>query len=211
MNFNTYDMESIGAISSPLADQIVATAARARDMRIAASKALQQRPEIATEVVRLVGVIKKSKDSGAVIGNLGEGEWWNPLTLVSTVASGLKSAGTFIAEKATEVVTGISADQIKATEKQTAWEQKAIPAAVAQGTMTVEQGAQLTQLSQQAAADAKAASSATNVLVNTAKIAANTANNALGDPLGTIRKYGTYAAIGGGALLALILYMKVRG
>ncbi len=205
MIFSTYDQESIGAISSELADQIVATAAKARNMRLNTARALQQRPEIATEVVRLVGVVKKSRAGVNGLGSLGF-EWssLNPINLVT-------SAATFIAEKATEVVTGISADQIKATEKQTAWEQKAIPAAVAQGTMTPEQGARLTALSQQAATDVKAASSATNVLVDTAKIAAKTANSALGDPLGTIRKYGTYAAIGGGALLALILCMKVRG
>jgi len=134
--------------------------------------------------------------------------WWP----ADQIASAATSAYNAVADTATELVTGISKEQIQATEKVAAAQARMIQERVASGAMTAAKGAELTAITKEAEADAKAAASAANVLKDTAAIATNRTLTALGLPsMETTWKYIKYGIpIVGALVLALVAYPYIK-
>lgn len=101
---------------------------------------------------------------------------------VDQIASAATSAYTAVADKATELVTGISKEQLDATEKVAAAQAQMIRDRVASGAMTPQQGTSLTAITQTAAKDARDAATDSVVLKDTAVTATNSTLKALGLP-----------------------------
>ncbi len=192
---STYDQESLAGDTI----QSVVTKLR-RDARALKSRALYAKKRqgvkgaIAKQAVKLVGSkqIPAMQSGKSEMSGLG---LWNPFS--------------YIADKATELVTGISPEQVAASEKQAAWAAQAIAEREKAGTITTTEANTLRAQTAEAVADSRQAASVVNTLKTTASEAAKTANSALGDPLGALKRYGAYAAVAAGGVAALYVWKKL--
>lgn len=182
-----------------LESQVVSNAqiaAKAKRAAIAVKNSKEAKKKIIQNAIALTRSTTGKFKKGVALG------WW-PYDDIKAAAT---SAYTAVADKATELVTGISKEQIEATEKVAEAQTAMIKDRVATGAMTAQKGAELTNITQQAKKDAQEAASVTNVLKDTATIATNKTLNALGLPsIEKTWKYIKYAIPVVGGLIGMFI------
>jgi hypothetical protein len=205
-SMRTFDPESFSGLGNvnAIVERINELRARVKEMKanaISAARDPNSRAHVAEKVVELVGQIARAKSQGV------EGLW-------DSITGAVSSAAGYVYDNAVGVVTGVNPSEIAAAEQQvqaqTVQLQEAIARREAAGDPPPQVIYNAVENTGEVLDDLRQTASLIGVLTNTAKEALNTANKALGDPLGIFEKYVKYAAVAGGGLAVLYVFLKAK-